>query len=80
DDGGVTELVEVVAHGDHVFLAGQSSKVAVQHEYQRTSVLVGGAPDLAGVIDEFDVRERVADAEGHVRVLSASSTPRWKVG
>lgn len=80
DDGGVTELVEVVAHGDHVFLTGQSSKVSVQHQYERASALVGGAPDLSGVIDEFEFGERVADAECHVRVLSASSTPRWKVG
>ena len=36
DDGdpGVTELVEVIAHGDHVFLAGQSSKVPVQDQHE----------------------------------------------
>jgi hypothetical protein len=76
DDGCVTELVEVIAHGDHVFLAGQSSKVAMEHQYERASAVITVAPYLAGVIDEFEVREWVADAECHVRVLRASSTPR----
>ena len=34
DDGGVTELGEVIAHGDHVFLAGQSSQVPVEYQHQ----------------------------------------------
>ncbi|MEO5723008.1 MAG: hypothetical protein ABIR12_01520 [Ilumatobacteraceae bacterium] len=29
----VTELVEVIAHGDHVFLARQSSEVTVEDEH-----------------------------------------------
>jgi len=65
DDGCVTELVEMVAHGDHVFLAWQSSKVTVQHQYEWVAAMIFGVPDLAGVIDEFEVGERVADAEGH---------------
>jgi hypothetical protein len=80
DDVCVTELVEVIAHGDHVFLAGQSSKVTVQHQYEWASAVIIGAPDLAGVIGEFEVREWVSDAECHVRVLRASLTLRWNVG
>ena len=76
DDVCVTELVEAIAHGDHMFLTRQSSKVTVQHQYERASAVITGAPDLACVIDEFEVREWVADAECHVRVLSASSTSR----
>jgi hypothetical protein len=79
-DGGVTELVEVIAHGDHVFLAWQSSKVSVQYQHEGVSTLFGGVPGPASVIDEFEVWESVADAVGHVRVLSASSTSRWTVG
>jgi hypothetical protein len=55
DDGGVTELGAVIAHGDHVFLARQSSKVAVQHQHERSPAMVGRAPPLAGVIDELEV-------------------------
>ena len=76
DDGCVAELVEVIAHGDHVFLTWQSSKVTVQHQNQWPAAMIPGAPDLTGVIDEFEVRERVADADGHAMVLKASSTPR----
>lgn len=39
DDHGVTEPVEVLAHGEHVFLAGQSSEMAVQHQHHRTTVV-----------------------------------------
>ena len=67
DDGdpGVTELVEVIAHGDHVFLAGQSSKVAVQDQHDGPAAHLGGAPRPTLVIDEFYVRKRVTDVEGH---------------
>ena len=40
DRESVTELVEVVAHGDHVFLTRQSSQVAMQHEHQRPAPMV----------------------------------------
>jgi hypothetical protein len=67
DDGdpGVTELVEVIAHGDHMFLAGQSSKVPVQDQHEWPAAQVGAAPRLTFVIDKFDVWERVAHVEGH---------------
>jgi len=38
-----------------VFLARQSSKVAVQHQHERSPAMVGRAPPLAGVIDELEV-------------------------
>ena len=68
DDGnpGVTELVEVIAHGDHVFLAGQSSQVPVQDQHQWSSSQLGRAPRPTVVVDKLDVGERVADVEGHV--------------
>ena len=64
-DPGVTELVEVIAHGDHVFLAGQSSKVPVQDQHEWSAAHLGGAPRTNLVIDEFQVRERVTDVDGH---------------
>ena len=39
------------AHGDHMFLAGQSSKMPMEHQHQWASTLVGRAPDLSAVID-----------------------------
>jgi len=63
-----------------VFLTGQSSKVTVQYQYELATAMITGAPDPAGVIDEVEVGERVANAECHVMVLRASSTPRSKVG
>lgn len=82
DDGCVTELVEVIAHGDHMFLTGQSSKVTVQHQYEWAAAMITGTPDLAGVIDEFEVGERVADAECHdalnpLLATAAALTTNW---
>ena len=59
------ELVEVIAHGDHVFLAGQSSQVPVQYQHEWPAAHLGGAPRPTLVIDEFHVRERVTDVEAH---------------
>ncbi len=84
DEQCVTELVEVIAHGDHVFLAGQSSEVAVEHQHERSTSVVAEAPGVPFVIDEGDVGEQVALADhgegAHARSRSASSMPRWKVG
>lgn len=67
DDGdvGVAELVEVVAHGDHVFLAGQSSEVPVQHQNEWSSSHLDGAPGSTLVVDEFDIGQHVADVDSH---------------
>ena len=65
-DPGITELVEVIAHGDHVFLAGQSSQVPVQDQHEWPATHPGGAPRPTLVIDKLDLRERVTDLEGHV--------------
>lgn len=85
DDGkGVTELIEVIAHGDHVFLARQSSEVAVQDQHQRATAMVVESPPMSVVIDEGDVREHVTLADhlsvGHAMAPRASSMPRWNVG
>ena len=66
DNSGVTELVEVVAHGDHVFLTRQSSKVSMEYQYQRASALIGGAPDLPGVIERSTPRLSARHSQGHV--------------
>ena len=70
DDGdpGVTELVEVIAHGDHVFLAGQSSQVPVQDQHEWSATHLGGAPRPTFVIDELDIGEQVIHLERHVGV------------
>jgi hypothetical protein len=77
DDGdpGVTELVEVIAHGDHVFLAGQSSEVPVQDEHEWPATHLGGAPRPTLVIDELDIGERVTDVEDHV--VSPARADLW---
>ena len=61
----VIELVEVIAHGNHVFLAGQSSQVSVQDQYEWAPSKFGGVPGLTVVVDELDVGEGVTDSEGH---------------
>ena len=63
DDGdpGVTELVEVIAHGDHVFLTRQSSEMPMQDQHEWSAAHLGGPPRPTLVIDELDVRERVTD-------------------
>ncbi len=80
----ITELVEVVAHGEHVFLAGQSSEVAVQNEHERSSAVIAEPEQCAFVIDEGDVGEQVTLADHaivrHASEPRASSMPRWKVG
>lgn len=65
-DPGVTELFEVIAHGDHVFLAGQSSEVPVQDQYQWPPSHLGRAPRLTLVVDELEVGEIVTDLEAHI--------------
>ena len=85
DDGEcVAHLSEVIAHGDHVFLAGQSSQVAVQDQHDRPTAMVLETPRVPFVIDEADRRNQIALADhvqgDHARLRSASSTPRWNVG
>jgi len=74
----------MIAHRDHVFLARQSSEVAVQDDQQGPSAVVA-EPELSPfLIDESDVRQRVALADhvvgGHVRSPSARSMLRWNMG
>lgn len=54
-DASITELGEAIAHGDHVLLARQSSEMAVEHQHQRTTLLVGRSPRPTGVVDEFQI-------------------------
>jgi len=65
-DPGVTELVEVIAHGDHVFLTGQSSEVPVQDQDEWSATHRGGAPRPTRMIGELEVGERLTEGEGHV--------------
>lgn len=45
----ITELVEAVAHGDRVFLAGQSGEVAVEDQHDWPSFMIGQPPAAAVV-------------------------------
>jgi len=48
DNGkGITELVEVIAHDDQVFLAWQSSEVSVQDQHERSAAILLEAPPAA---------------------------------
>jgi hypothetical protein len=62
-NGCVTELCEVVAHGDHVFLARQSSEVSVKDQHQRPPELIDRAPCGPVLVDKFDGWEWVSDME-----------------
>jgi len=75
-DDRITELVEAIAHGDHVFLAGQSSQMAVEHQHDRPPPEVGGAPRLALVVDERDVGQTITELQRHgVTFWSSASEP-----
>ena len=54
-DRGVPEAVEVIAHGDHVLLARQSSQVPVQDQHQRPAGVCRDAPRLQVLVDQVDV-------------------------
>ena len=64
-DRGITKTVEMIAHGDHVFLARQSSEMTVQDQHQRSPPHLARLPRPTVVVDEFDVRQRLAHAQGH---------------
>ena len=55
--------VEVIAHGDHVFLAGQSSEVAVQDHHEEPLAMFAEPPRLPFVVDEGEIGERVTFAD-----------------
>ena len=81
DDGkGVTQLIEVIAHGDHVFLTRQSSEVPVQGQYQRSTAMLLETALTPFVIDEDDSGNQVALADHALAVMGGSagcrSTPR----
>ncbi len=61
DDGGVTEFVEAVAHGDQVLLARQSHQVTMKDQQRGAARMVGESPPLASMIDQFDVVQTLAD-------------------
>lgn len=60
-DGGVTELVQTIAHGDRVFPAGQSGEVAMKDEHHRPSVAVLQPPTASVVLGQIDGRSHISD-------------------
>ena len=78
-DRGVTEVVDAIAHGDHVLLARQSSEVTVQHQHERAAHVIAGAPQPTVVVDQVDRWEGVTDTEGHAH-QSARVQPRRLMG
>ena len=65
DDLGATESFEVLAHGKHVLLAGQSSEMSVENEYDHPTPVLAEAPGLAAVVDEVDIGHVVAHPQRH---------------
>jgi hypothetical protein len=61
------ELFEMTAHGDHVLLARQSSKVSVQHQQQRSAPMVAEPPGGSLVIDERHIGNQIPLPD-HVRL------------
>ena len=84
DREGVAELAELIAHGDHVLLAGKSSEVAVQYEHQRPAAMVAEPPRVPLMINEGDVGEEVTLSDhgvrSHAQIRSAPTAPPWNVG
>ena len=64
DNLAVAQFVLSSAHGVDVCFAGQSSEMSVQDQHQRLADRIAGLPSRAGVVDQFDVREDVADRQG----------------
>lgn len=73
-DVGVGEPVVVVAHGGHVFLTGQSSEMAVQHEHHGATAVLRHMPGCSVVIDEHEIGDGITHTD-HVRPARA----RWAV-
>ena len=80
DREGVAELVEMIAHGDHVLLARQSSEVAMQHQQQWPTAMIAEAPRAAVVVDEGEVGEQLPFIDdgkrAHARPRIVASVPR----
>lgn len=76
----IAELIEVIAHDDHVFLAWQSSQVTMQDQQQRSAAMILEPPWRTFMIDEGDFGEEFALVDhvrgGHARARRASSMPR----
>jgi hypothetical protein len=49
-DRGIAELGEAVAHGDRVFMAGQSSQVTVEDHYHRPTPVLRQPPPVTRII------------------------------
>jgi hypothetical protein len=58
-----TEFFEALAHGEHVLLARQSSKMSVQdeHEWYVSAAVFVGLPPLLARSGEFELREFVTN-------------------
>lgn len=76
DDHRVTEVPQVFAHGEHVFLAGQSSEVAVQYQHHRTATVGAQHPRPPVLIDQLDVGDGISETKGHALILVAVSGRR----
>ena len=80
DREGVTESVDVIAHGDHVLLARQSSEVTMQYQQQWPTAMIAEPPRAAVVVDEGEVGEQlplVDDGKrAHARPRIVASMPR----
>lgn len=62
-DSCITEMGEMVAHGDHMFLAGQSSEVAVEDQDDRSASVLGQRPGAAVLIDEIHIWHGLANTQ-----------------
>lgn len=46
---------------------GQSSQMSMQDQHDRLASVIAEAPRLAGVVDQFDIGDKVADAQWVIR-------------
>jgi phosphatidylglycerophosphate synthase len=56
---GIAELSDLIAHGEHMFLARQSSEVAMQNQHHRSPAMVLDSPLLAVVVNQGNVWKQV---------------------
>jgi SAM-dependent methyltransferase len=75
-DNRPVQLFEPVAHGDGVFLTGESGEVPVEDQHDGGPAVVRQSPSGAGGVRQVDVGGSVPDAHGHGQRTSPRAPDR----
>lgn len=63
-DVSVAEAVDLIAHGDQVFLAGQSHQVAMEDQHHGLTAMIGQRPGASFVVERREVVDWLARVHG----------------